>query len=245
MGKRVSHSVLDPYMVPLVLPLYRLLPIPRRFPPEGIVVTGHLIAICGAFGFACSTSLWWAGLVAAGCVAGNHLTDMVDGTHARMTGQCRNGGELLDHFVDPLSFSYWMVGVAVSCSRLDMAVAAVLCIYATAVLVSIKAKLIGQFALARLGPTEFKAMLVVYGLVMAAISSQLVGGSEGLPRLVALWFLSSLLVLGLVQLIVNLVTSIRQVNAHGKPPDTTAWQLGSDPRPPESPPTPRSTDSRL
>jgi phosphatidylglycerophosphate synthase len=152
---------------------------------------------------------------------------MVDGTHARETGQCRNGGELLDHFVDPLSFSYWMIGIAVSCSRLDMAVAAVLCIYATAVLVSIKAKLIGQFALARLGPTEFKAMLVIYGLAMATVSSQVFGGDEGLAGRVALWALSSLIVLGVVQLIVNLIKSIRQVNADGKPPDTTAWQLGA------------------
>ena len=87
MGKRVSHSVLDPYLSPLVPPLYRLLPIPKRFPPEGIVVTGHLIAICGAVGFAYSTHRPWAGLVAAACVAGSHLADMVDGTHARTTGR--------------------------------------------------------------------------------------------------------------------------------------------------------------
>lgn len=228
MGKRVSHSVLDPYLSPLVPPLYRLLPIPKRFPPEGIVVTGHLIAICGAFGFAYSTQLPWAGLAAAACVAGSHLADMVDGTHARTTGQCRNGGELLDHFTDPLSFSYWATGLAVSCELLGLGIAAVLCIYATAVLVSIKAKLIGEFSLARFGPTEFKTILVVYGLSIAAVSYGLFGADPELPRRVALGFLAFMVTVGVIQLIVNLVNSIRQVNAEGTPPDTSAWQLGDD-----------------
>ena len=237
MGKRVSHSVLDPYLVPLVLPLYRLLPIPKKFPPEGIVVLGHLIAICGAFGFAWSTSTWWGGLVVAACVASNHLTDMVDGTHARMTGQCRNGGELLDHFTDPLSFSYWAIGLAVSCQRPDLALllalVGVLCIYATAVLVSIKAKLIGEFALARFGPTEFKMILALYGLVVAGLSSGLFGNDPALAPHVALGFLSFMLVVGVLQLIVNLIGSVIQVNAEGAPPDTTAWQLGEDKDQPE------------
>lgn len=229
MGKRVSHSLLDPFFVPLVAPLYRLLPIPRRFPPEGIVLLGHLIAVAGAFGFVYSADHWWGGLLAAAAVAGNHISDMVDGTHARATGQCRNGGELLDHFIDPLSFSYWMIGLAVSCGRLDLALAAVLCIYASAVLISIKAKLIGRFTLARLGPTEFKALLVVYGLVMAALSSRVFDTAEALAPQVALGFLWCLLVLGVVQLIVNLIRNVRQVNAEGAPPDTAPWQLGADP----------------
>ena len=233
MGKRVSHSVLDPYLVPMVLPLYRLLPIPKRFPPEGIVVLGHLIAVCGAFGLGWSASAWWGGLVAAACVAGNHLTDMVDGTHARMTGQCRNGGELLDHFVDPLSFSYWAVGLAVSCQQPYLGIVGVLCIYATAVLVSIKAKIIGEFALARFGPTEFKMILALYGLTMAGLTSGLFGNDPDVAPQVALWFLSAMLVAGALQLIVNLIMSVIQVNAEGAPPDTTAWQLGEDKDQPE------------
>ena len=225
MPKRVSHSMLDPLFVPLVPGLYRLLPIPRKFPPEGIVVFGHLVAIAGAFGFAYSVAHWWGGLLVAAGVAGNHLSDMVDGTHARSTGQCRNGGELLDHFTDPLSFSYWAIGLAVSCERLHLALAGVLCIYATAVLVSIKAKLIGRFALARFGPTEFKTMLVVYGLVMAALCAPLWGIAEDARLRVAQVFLWVLLAVGVLQLLVNLIRSVREVNAEGTPPDTTAWEL--------------------
>lgn len=228
MGKRVSHSMLDPYFTPLVAPLYRLLPIPRKFPPEGIVLIGHLVAIAGAVGFAYCVTHWWGGLLVAVGVAGNHISDMVDGTHARTTGQCRNGGELLDHFTDPLSFSYWAIGLAVSCGRLDLALVGVLCIYATAVLVSIKAKIVGEFTLARFGPTEFKTILALYGLVMAALSSGLFGNDPAIAERVALGFLSFMLVVGVLQLIVNLIRSVRQVNAAGAPPDTTAWELASD-----------------
>jgi archaetidylinositol phosphate synthase len=228
MGKRVSHSWLDPYFVPLVGPLYRMLPIPRRFPPEGIVVTGHLLAIGGALGFAYSAKYWWGGLLIVAGVAGNHMSDMIDGRHARSTDQCRNGGELLDHFIDPLSFSYWMIGLAVSSEWPYLAIPAVVCLYASALLVSIKAKLMGEFTLARFGPTEYKAMLTAYGLVIAALSAQMFGTSEGLPVIAARCLLGFLLVWGVIQLIVNLIKAIVEVNAHGAEPDTTPWQLESD-----------------
>ncbi len=221
-GKRVSHSLLDPWVIPLVPKLYRLLAIPKRFPPEGIVAVGHLIAIAGAFGLAWSTTYAWAAVVGAAGVGGNHLADMVDGTHARSTGQCRNGGELLDHFTDPLSFCYWMIGIAVSCGRLDMGIAAVVIIYATALLTSIKAKMVGEFTLARFGPTEFKALLCVYALVMAVFVA--VDHSAHSVQ-VARWWLAVLIVIGVVQLVVNIVGAVREVNVHGSAPDTTDWEL--------------------
>ena len=102
MGKRISHSFLNPWLGPPLKSLYKVLPIPQRFPPEEFVLIGHLLAILAAVGFAFSTKIWWAGVVAAIEVFGNHTADWLDGTHARSTGQCRNGGELLDHFTDPL-----------------------------------------------------------------------------------------------------------------------------------------------
>lgn len=219
--------------MPLVRPIYGFLRIPRWFPPEGIVLTGHLVAAAGAFGFAYSAVSAAAAVGAAVAVAGNHLADMVDGTHARSTGQCRNGGELLDHFADPLSFSYWMIGLAVSCDRLDLGLVTVLCIYATAVLTNIKAKIIGEFSLARFGPTEFKALLVGYGLVMSGVVA---GALPAFPaEKVALVFLWCLVVVGVVQLIVNLALSVRDVNSSGAAPDTSDWQIASsgDPDPPQ------------
>lgn len=223
MSKRVSHSLLDPLIMPMVPGLYRSLCIPRWFPPEGIVLIGHLLGIAGAIGFAYSSWSWVGGFVAALGVGGNHAADMVDGTHARSTDQCRNGGELLDHFTDPLSFSYWAIGLGVSCGRLDLALAGVVCIYATAVLTNIKAKLMGEFTLARFGPTEFKAILIVWGLTISVMNLTAV---SGVPAKAALWFYTMLVSVGVIQLLINLVRAVRAVNRAATPPDTTAWQLG-------------------
>lgn len=221
MGKRVSHSVLDPYLSLPIKARYDWFFIPKRLPPEAIVVTGHLLALAGGVGFAYSTSFWWGGLLAAFGVIFSHIADLLDGTHARRTGQCRNGGELLDHFLDPLSFSYLLIGLCLSCGRWDLAVAAVLCLYATAVLTNIKAKLIGEFTLASFGPTEFKTLLAGFGLVQMIwmlLPDRPVPGTA-----LALWFIGMLLAVGVIQLIVNLVKAVIEVNRHGSAPDTTEW----------------------
>ncbi len=221
MGKRISHSVLDPYLSNPIKARYDWFPIPKRLPPEAIVVSGHLMAMAGAAGFVYSTTYWWGGLLAACGVALSHIADLLDGTHARRTGQCRNGGELLDHFLDPLSFSYLLIGLCVSIGRWDLAVAAVLCLYASAVLTSIKAKLIGEFTLASFGPTEFKTLLAAYGLL------QMVWLLLPQPPLasaaIALGFIGILLTVGVIQLAVNLIKAVIEVNRHGSAPDTTEW----------------------
>ena len=63
--KRVSHSYLDPWIGPRIKQIYPYLPIPKWFPPEGIIAVGHLLAIIGAVGFAYSTEYWWGGLLIA------------------------------------------------------------------------------------------------------------------------------------------------------------------------------------
>lgn len=221
--RRVSHSLLDPFYAPLVKPLYTLLHIPRWFPPEGIVIGGHLAAIVGAVGltFAPRGGVW--AFVAAAGVLISHFADMVDGTHARATGQCRNGGELLDHFVDPLSFSYWATGLALSCGQLLWGIAAVIVVNATSVLVNIKAKITGEFSLSAFGPTETKTLLVLYGLVQAFAGS----------RELAFWFLAVLTVAGALTLKLSLLAAIRQVNATAAPAaDDKPWELRSPTGPP-------------
>ncbi len=220
MSHRISYSLLDPWFGPPIKALYPRLPIPRWYPPEGIIAVGHVLAIVGAVGFAFSTRFWWGGPLVAVGVAGNHLADCLDGTHARATGQCRNGGELLDHFTDPLSFAYWIAGWAVSCRQLELAVAGIICLYATAVLTNIKAKLLGEFTLARFGPTEFKALLVLYGLGMAVVTAT---SPASLAVQVAWYSLLAMLIAGIVQLLVNLWTAVREVNARGTKPDTLPW----------------------
>ncbi|MCK4873502.1 MAG: CDP-alcohol phosphatidyltransferase family protein [Phycisphaerales bacterium] len=223
MSKRVSHSLIDPLLMPVVPRLYRALHVPRWFPPEGIIAVGHVLAIAAAFGFALSPRYWWGGVLVAAGVAGNHLADMVDGTHARSTGQCRNGGELLDHFTDPLSFSYWFVGLGIACDRLDLAIVGILVIYATAVLTNIKAKMIGEFTLARFGPTEFKTLLVIYGVGIAIVAGV---APRAVTTQVNLVFLSILAAVGVIQLVVNLILAVVQVNRAGAtPPDTSDWVI--------------------
>jgi phosphatidylglycerophosphate synthase len=233
MSKRVSYSLLDPWLSWPIKRIYPRLGIPARLPPEMIVGCGHMAAIIGAAGFALSTRYAWGGALAALGVALNHTCDLLDGTHARATGQCRNGGELLDHFVDPLSFAYWAAGLAFSAAEYSpwapwVGTAGVAVIYATSVLTNIRAKMIGEFTLARFGPTEFKTLLVLFGLLQAA----LVGGvaqEPATPGQVAFWFISVMTTAGFLQLNLSLWRAVSEVNAESaEPADTTEWLGGSD-----------------
>lgn len=219
MAKRVSHSVLDPWIGPVLKSLYPILRIPRWFPPEGIVLTGHALAMVGGIGFAIATDHWWGGLLAMFGILGNHTADCIDGTHARATGQCRNGGELLDHFTDPISFTYWLIGIGYSVDRLDLALVAVVCLMALAILTNIKAKLLGEFTLARFGPTEFKTLLCLFGLSLT-IAFVI---NPGWPEDVASVGLYVLIAMGLFQVPYQLIRAVREVNRDGSEPDTSEW----------------------
>lgn len=226
MSKRVSYSLLDPWVTAPLKRLYPRLPIPQRLPPEAIVASGHAAALLGAGGFAAAAMYTWAGALAAAAVVLNHSCDVLDGTHARATGQCRNGGELLDHFVDPLSFAWWAAGIAFAASRYSpwapwIGTAGVAVIFATAVLTNIRAKMIGEFTLARFGPTEFKTLLVLFGLLETIVMSR---GDVQLAARLAFWFVSAMTAAGFFQLNVSLYRAVREVNAHGAAPaDTTEW----------------------
>jgi phosphatidylglycerophosphate synthase len=223
MPQRISHSLLDPFLSRPLKAMYGRLRIPAWLPPEAIVGCGHLAAILGAIGFAFSTRYWWGGLLAALGVAANHTCDVLDGTHARATNQCRNGGELLDHFVDPLSFCYWVAGLAFAGQSPWLGTLGVGIIYATSVLTNIRAKMIGQFTLARFGPTEFKTLLVAFGLLLAVLVPT-VWSDCNCAAASAKWFVILMSAAGLVQLAISLVRAVRDVNAQGTPPaDTTEW----------------------
>ncbi|HYO26601.1 MAG TPA: CDP-alcohol phosphatidyltransferase family protein [Lacipirellulaceae bacterium] len=234
MSKRVSYSWADPWLTLPLKGLYPRLGIPAWLPPEAIVACGHVAALGGAVGLALATRWWWAGWIAAAGVALNHVCDVLDGTHARATGQCRNGGELLDHFVDPLSFSYWSAGMAAAATADErlapwapwLGLAGVVVIYAMAVLTNIRAKMVGEFTLARFGPTEFKSLLVLLGVALAVVMG---GGDARWAPVVAGGVLSALVVTGAGQLVAGLVRSVGEVNALGAAAaDTTEWVLRAE-----------------
>jgi phosphatidylglycerophosphate synthase len=219
MSKRVSHSVLDPWIGPVLKSLYPKFHIPKWFPPEGIVLIGHGFAVVGGIGFALATQYWWAGLLAAFGIVGNHTADCIDGTHARASGQCRNGGELLDHFTDPISFTYWLIGIGFAVERLDLALVAVVCLLALANLTNIKAKLVGEFTLARFGPTEFKTLLFLFGVTLAIVFLL----DPGRTGTVAFGGMIGLIVVGVFQVPYQLIRGIKEVNRDGSEPDTSEW----------------------
>jgi archaetidylinositol phosphate synthase len=229
MAKRVSHSMLDPWLTTPLRGIYRRAPIPARMPPEAIVACGHLAAILGAIGFASSARWAWGGALAAIGVALNHTCDVLDGTHARATGQCRNGGELLDHFVDPLSFAYWAAGLAFSANAYSswapwLGMAGMAVIFAMAVLTNIKAKIVGEFTLARFGPTEFKTLLILFGICQALTRGIAEKSIEQAARN-AFWFIAAMTVAGVLQLALSLWRAIREVNGSGAAAaDTTEWK---------------------
>lgn len=227
MANRISHSLLDPWIVPVVKRVYPALPIPRRFPPEGLILFGHVSAILGAVGFAMSLTTWWGGWLAALGVAGNHFFDSIDGTHARATNQCRNGGELLDHFTDPLSFAYWLIGWSVAIQQLEFGIAGVVILFATAVLTNIKAKITGEFTLASFGPTEFKALLVLMGTTAAIVSQFGIGNLAILEGLRSGAWISyaAMIVVGIVQLVAGLIQAVRDVNQVTTGVDTSEWNV--------------------
>jgi len=182
-----------------------------------------LLALAGGVGFALAGKHAIGGLLVVLGGAGNHIADMVDGTHARATGQCRNGGELLDHFTDPLSFCYWMIGMSVATDLPYVGIICILCIYATAVLTNIRAKITGEFTLAAFGPTEFKTLLALFGAFLFVNSLQ--GSLTGTAMIGG--FLKILAVIGVLQLLVGLRNAVHQVNRSSAKPDTSEWEQRS------------------
>ncbi len=221
MSKRISYSLLDPYLTHPLKQLYTVKGLPTKLPPECVVLAGHLFAILAGIGFYFSAHYWWGGIIAALGVALNHWADVWDGTHARATNQCRNGGELLDHFLDPISFSWYLIGISLACGLQTLGTIAVICLMAMAVLTNIKAKMTGEFTLSTIGPTEFKTALVFTGIILSfahyfQLESTIIQKYLGIGFGVLTGF-------GVIQLVVNLIQSVKEVNTKGTKADTTEW----------------------
>ena len=95
-------------------------------------------------------------------------------------------------------------------------------LFAIAVLTNIKAKLIGEFTLSRFGPTEFKTALTVFGITLAALTVF----QTGIAQQTALIAYSGLILLGLIQLPIQLIRAVKEVNRSGVKADTSEWITG-------------------
>jgi archaetidylinositol phosphate synthase len=95
----------------------------------------------------------------------------------------------------------------------------VICLFAIAVLTNIKAKLLGEFTLSHFGPTEFKSLLAIFGMVLSAVTF----AQQGLAQHVALIGMTTLIGVGLIQLPIQLVRAVKEVNRSGGEPDTSEW----------------------
>ena len=120
-----------------------------------------------------------------------------------------------------MSFSYWLIGIGVSVQSPYVAMVAVVCVLAYAVLTNIESKLTGEFTLSRVGPTEFKALLATFGIAVAVAHAG--GAPAATVAVAASGFLYGLAVLGVGSTIVRLGRSIRVVNERGREPDTSEW----------------------
>lgn len=216
---RISHSLLDPYLTTPLRAWYPFLALPKRLPPEAIVIAGHVCGVLAAISLALSPSWSLLAVFAGLFVVGHHLCDIFDGQHARATGQCRHGGELLDHFLDPLSISYLVLGWAWAAGTPALAIPGVLVVMGTAVLTNIKAKLGGAFELSRLGPTEFKAFMACMPIA-AGIGLTF---APAITQQVLWWTLAAMTAAAVLRLPFELVAAVRDVNRSDKAIDTTEW----------------------
>ena len=218
-ANRVSHSLLDPYLTTPFRKYYPALNLPKRLPPEAIVLMGHAAGIAAALCMAVTPTIPWLGILSALFVVAHHLCDVFDGQHARATGQCRNGGELLDHFLDPLSIAYLVLGWGFAVGHPLWALPGALIVMATAVLTNLKAKLGGTFELPALGPTEFKTFMTFLPLVAAA-------GYTFAPTVIVPvlgYSLLSLTAAAALRLPFEIVSAVRSVNRSSQEADTTEW----------------------
>ncbi|MFY1694466.1 MULTISPECIES: phosphatidylinositol phosphate synthase [unclassified Solwaraspora] len=166
-------------------------------PPNAVTVAGTVGVLVGAIGFGARGHLI-TGLV---IVTLSALTDVLDGTMARLRGGSSTFGAFLDSSMDRVadgaifaSVAYWL---AVSGNR-PGAVAALICLVAGGIVSYVKARAEGLGMSCNVGIAERAERLILVGI--GGLLSGL-GVSWGLPA--ALWLLAALSLVTVWQRIVH------------------------------------------
>ena len=147
--------------------------LPRWVTSDMLTAVGTLGALVVAIGFALSgRSIQWLWLSSAGLVV-NWFGDSLDGTLARVR-DCQRPiyGYYVDHTVDCINEGLMFIGAGLSpFLHLDLALLAYAIYLVLTINVSINAHLKGEFRLTyfKLGPTEFRIIVVVANTLLIAI----------------------------------------------------------------------------
>jgi CDP-diacylglycerol--glycerol-3-phosphate 3-phosphatidyltransferase len=183
----------------------------RGVSPDAVTVLGTAGVLVGAVGFGARGQL----VVAAVIVTLSALTDVVDGTMARMSGRRGKFGAFLDSTMDRVAdgaifaaVAYWLAGQ----HRWSGEVAALICLTAGQVVSYAKARAEGLGMTANIGVAERAERLIIIGL--GGLFAELVW-KYSLD--VSLWILAVLSVITIGQ---RIVTVYRQDQAavHGSAP---------------------------
>jgi phosphatidylglycerophosphate synthase len=146
---------------------------PRWVTSDMLTVVGVLGAFLTGLGFALTHyGIGWLWLSSAGLVI-NWYGDSLDGTLARVRNRQRPlYGYYLDHTVDCINEAFMFVGAGLSpLVDLNLALAVFILYLCLTVNVSINAHLKGEFRLTyiKLGPTEFRLIIVIANTLLIAI----------------------------------------------------------------------------
>ena len=147
--------------------------LPRWVTSDMLTAVGTLGALVVAIGFALSgRSIQWLWLSSAGLVV-NWFGDSLDGTLARVRS-CQRPiyGYYVDHTVDCVNEGLMFIGAGLSpFLHLEFALLAFAIYLVLTINVSINAHLKGEFRLTyiKLGPTEFRLIIVIANTLLIAI----------------------------------------------------------------------------
>ena len=82
----------------------------------------------------------------------------------------RNGGEVLDHFFDPLSFCVIIWGIGACCESYNMAIICVLGIYCNATILFQEAMIMKTLEMKAIGPNEARVLYMCLGAVLSYLT---------------------------------------------------------------------------
>ncbi len=155
---------------------------PRWVTSDMLTVVGVLGAFLTGLGFALTHyGIGWLWLSSAGLVL-NWYGDSLDGTLARVRNRQRPlYGYYLDHTVDCINEAFMFVGAGLSpLVDLNLALAVFILYLFLTVNVSINAHLKSEFRLtyAKLGPTEFRLIIILFNTLLILFPSLLEFSAE-------------------------------------------------------------------